>query len=147
MLNPAFLEDLDTATSEGRSRPSVQQIDVRWQTVDPLTFTRPMRTEFFIKITERQRFDHLARQWLSDTRYSSSSRQMKDHPAFDVLVGMGPIAVEEIILRMKRGQLYQNWFLLLKALAGEDPVPTQYRGVVPEMAQAWIAWAEKKNQT
>jgi hypothetical protein len=33
-----------------------------------------------------------------------------------------------------------HWFVALKRIAGEDPVPPQARGDLDRMAEAWLSW-------
>lgn len=88
------------------------------------------------------RFYNLKEQWLNDTFFSSSITEIAMHPAYQQIIGMGPLAVPFILLEMmeRPGQ----WFWALKSITGEDPVPPEERGQVKRMTEYWITWGKEQ---
>lgn len=64
------------------------------------------------------------------------------HPAYQGIIGLGPIALP-LILRELEKEL-DHWFWALKAISGEDPVSPQNRGKMREMTDAWLNWGREK---
>lgn len=91
----------------------------------------------------RVRFNNLSENWLTDTEWMSSTADMKLHPNYAHLLNMGRFALREILIRMQNGDVKLQWFLLLKNIAGQDPVPPHHRGRVPEMMQSWMSWGKQ----
>ncbi len=60
------------------------------------------------------------------------------HTAYQQIIGMGPIAIPFILIEMQKRS--GHWFWALKSITGEDPVPPESRGIINEMAKAWINW-------
>lgn len=87
----------------------------------------------FMKLTER---------WKRDRSVTSSAARMANHPAYLRIIGMGPRAIPFLLEELRRGP--DHWFVALHAITGEDPVPVDARGRLPQMADAWLAWGEKE---
>ena len=89
-----------------------------------------------------EQFHHLAETVHEECAHLSSIREIVLHPAYLQVVGMGPQALPLILreLEHKRG----HWFWALRAIAQEDPVLPEHRGVVAKMAQDWLDWARRK---
>jgi hypothetical protein len=81
----------------------------------------------------------LADEWQAATKTLSSLPEMAMHPAYQRIIGMGPIAVPFILRRLavEPGQ----WFWALRAITGADPVSEEQRGRAKQMATAWLSWA------
>jgi hypothetical protein len=90
----------------------------------------------------RQRFDQLAAQWREDCKYSSFLTERAMHPAYQQIIGMGRGALPLIFEDLQRGP--DHWFWALRAITGEDPVPPNSKGKLPEMTAAWLTWAREK---
>ena len=90
------------------------------------------------------RFYSLKEEWEKDTAMLSSITEISIHPAYQQIIGMGESALPYIIREM--GQRPNHWFWALKAITGEDPVPSSKRGIVSEMTNTWILWW-RKNRT
>ncbi|QHD65753.1 hypothetical protein GS397_00820 [Sphingobium yanoikuyae] len=89
-------------------------------------------------------FTPLADALTDATRWASSVSAIKRHPAFTALVAMGKPAAVKIIERLRAGDIRVQWFPILKAITHADPVPADKRGNLPEMAHAWVLWAERR---
>ena len=84
------------------------------------------------------RFHNLKEEWENDTAFLSSITEIAMHPAYQQIIGMGRIAIPFILLEMQKRP--GHWFWALKSIAGEDPVPSESRGIINEMTKAWINW-------
>ena len=93
---------------------------------------------------ERQRFNQLVNDWIVETRVQSSTRVITARAEFNELRAMGKPAAKFALERMSRGDIRLHWFLLLKAVSGQDPVPPPSRGVIAEMADAWLRWGRSE---
>jgi len=89
-----------------------------------------------------QRFQHLAKIWREECAHLSSIREMVLHSAYQQIVGMGPSALPFIFAELERKP--DHWFWALRAITGEDPVPSEHRGNVAQMARDWLQWASKR---
>jgi hypothetical protein len=85
------------------------------------------------------RFKNLTEQWESDTRHISSVSQIILHPAYQQIIGMGPIALPFILARLT--QEAHHWFWALQSITGENPVPPDAVGNMPRMRDVWLKWA------
>jgi hypothetical protein len=90
----------------------------------------------------RQRFQELVRQWKAATLLLSSTTDMAMHPAYQQIIGMGPVALPLLIEELRREP--DHWFWALQAITGVNPVPAQDRGDTTRMTQAWLAWADQQ---
>ncbi len=89
-----------------------------------------------------QEFVRLAQAWKQDTRYLSSTTEIATHPAYQRIIGLGRDVVPLILADLR--QEPHPWFWALRAITGEDPVPTANKGKVRQMAEAWIQWGKQK---
>ncbi|MDA0841603.1 MAG: hypothetical protein O3B01_27215 [Planctomycetota bacterium] len=87
-------------------------------------------------------FQSLARKWHSETRFLSSTHKMIIHPAYQRIIGMGYSAVPMILQELKEEPDY--WFWALSAITGEDPVPSDSKGDLDAMSDAWLSWGEER---
>lgn len=90
----------------------------------------------------QRRFRNLADQWKSGRGNSSQASKMASHPAYLEIIGMGMPAVPLILAELERCS--DHWFIALRSITGSDPVPTQARGRVVDMAAAWIDWGRRQ---
>ena len=86
------------------------------------------------------RFRQLVAVWKEQTEHLSSATKMAMHPAYQQIIGMGPVAVPWLLGELRREP--DHWFWALWAITGADPIPPENRGKVVEMAQAWLKWGE-----
>jgi hypothetical protein len=84
------------------------------------------------------RFTKLKLMWLEETMFVSSIDKMALHPAYQQIIGMGPVAVPLIMEELRTSP--NHWFWALKSITGNDPVPLEKRGDVKAMAQEWLSW-------
>ncbi len=80
----------------------------------------------------------LKAEWEADTAHLSSVTEIAMHPAYQQIIGMGPIAIPLILSEMKRKP--DHWFWALKSITGEDPVLDENRGQILQMTKAWLHW-------
>ncbi len=86
------------------------------------------------------RFTKLKLKWLEETMFVSLDK-MTLHPAYQQIIGMGPVAVPLIMEELRMSP--NHWFGALKSITGTDPVPPDKRGDIRAMAQEWLAWWTK----
>jgi hypothetical protein len=85
-----------------------------------------------------QRFQRLAAEWKSQSRFLSNAAQMAMLKPYQRIIGMGMPAVPLILQELEREP--DQWFWALEAITLENPAPPEAAGRVPDMAQAWIEW-------
>jgi hypothetical protein len=91
--------------------------------------------------TVEARFRRLEADWLAGVGYSSSSTQLRSHPAFQEIISLGE-AVVPLMLRdlEERPRL---WVWALPRITGADPVPESDRGNIARMSEAWLRWGRE----
>ena len=89
-----------------------------------------------------QTFQELTRQWQEETAHLSSQTQMAMHPAYQRIIGLGPVALPLIFRELERRPNF--WFWALRALTGENPVRPEDVGKVRKMTDAWLAFARER---
>lgn len=94
---------------------------------------------------ERTDVQKLLDQWDENIQYFSDPGSMMADQCYRKLIPYGTEVVEEIMRRMRLGQFYFNYFLLLRRLCNFDPVPPQIHGKVQEMGFRWIEWWENRH--
>lgn len=95
--------------------------------------------------SRRLYFDQWASEWLADTKWQSSMSVITSHYRFNDIKALGRSSIRFVLQRMKNGDIELHWFPLLHDLTDrQDPVPYDGRGIVPEMADAWIKWGEDR---
>lgn len=102
---------------------------------------------YFVPISRQwadppRRFLSLKIQWESGTAFLSSITEIVLHPAYQQIIGMGPIAIPMILSEMQKKP--NHWFWALKAITGDDPVPPNQRGRLREMTATWLLWGKKQ---
>ena len=100
---------------------------------------------YFFPITREtpvQKFQALATTWRNEAQALSSVTQMAMHPAYQQIIGMGPIVIPLILRELQDKP--DHWFWALKAITGVDPVKSSERGRVKQMAAAWLRWAKEQ---
>ena len=102
--------------------------------------------EYFIPVSRESipfiRFHRLKEKWEAETAFLSSVSDIVMHPAYQQIIGMGPVSIPLILREMsiKQGQ----WFWALKSITNEDPVKPRHRGIVAEMSKAWLQWGKER---
>ncbi len=91
--------------------------------------------------TVENRFRRLEAIWLAEVGFSSSSTELRNHPAFQEIIGLGE-AVVPLMLRdlEERPRL---WVWALPRITGADPVPASDRGNIAKMSAAWLRWGRE----
>ena len=87
------------------------------------------------------KFMNLKTEWEEETEMLSSITKITLHPSYQKIIGMGEIAIPLILNEMKKKR--GHWFLALKSISGEDPVPLEIRGNIEKMTEVWIDWGRK----
>ena len=87
-------------------------------------------------------FQDLALRWRAERGPTSSTTEMALCPSYQRIIGLGPAAVPLLLRDLEAAP--DHWFWALKAITGEDPVPTSQRGKVREMAKTWIEWGRQQ---
>jgi hypothetical protein len=97
--------------------------------------------ESAIQSAVQKRFDRLADQWRKETAFDSSLTDMSMHPAYQQIIGMGRAAIPLILRDLSKEP--DHWFWALKAITGDDPVPSDHYGNITQMALDWLQWGAR----
>ena len=101
------------------------------------SFSYPIWETAEIEVT----FLELAEQWRRETGMMSLVTKMSMHPAYQRIIGMGQAVVPLILRELE--QEPDHWFWALQAITGVNPVKSQQRGRLKQMAEAWIQWGRE----
>lgn len=101
------------------------------------SFSYPIWETAEIEVT----FLELAEQWRRETGMMSLVTKMSMHPAYQRIIGMGQAVVPLILRELE--QEPDHWFWALQAITGANPVKSQQRGRLKQMAEAWIQWGRE----
>ncbi|KKN06954.1 hypothetical protein LCGC14_1072090 [marine sediment metagenome] len=86
----------------------------------------------------RERFVELANRWHDETDHLSSASDITNNDTYLKIISMGEAVIPLILLDLReRGG---SWYRALRILSDADPVPTEVRGEVPKMKEAWLRW-------
>ena len=88
------------------------------------------------------RFLDLKDEWESETAALSSISDIAMHPAYQQIIGIGPVAISLILYELHKRP--NHWFWALKSITGEDPVPPKARGDIQKMTEAWLNWGREQ---
>jgi hypothetical protein len=83
-------------------------------------------------------FAALVAEWKAARANVSRVDKMVLLSPYQQIIGMGHQAVPLILKELK--QAPDHWFWALHAITGENPVPEEARGNLPQMAAAWLTW-------
>ncbi len=97
--------------------------------------------EMIIGTPAEKKFRQLSEQWKNERKVTSTVLEMALHPAYQQIIGMGPISVPLILVELDRE--LDQWFWALEAITCVDPVPESDRGRIRKMAEAWISWGRE----
>jgi hypothetical protein len=92
--------------------------------------------------TVEEQFRRLATVWADETGHLSSMAAASSHPAYQEIIHLGD-AVVPFLLRDLEDH-HNHWFVALRTITGANPIPAPTAGKIPEMAQAWLAWAKEQ---
>lgn len=101
------------------------------------SFSYPIWETAEIEVT----FLELAEQWRRETGMMSLVTKMSMHPAYQRIIGMGQAVVPLILRELE--QEPDHWFWALQAITGANPVKSQQRGRLKQMAEVWIQWGRE----
>ena len=90
---------------------------------------------------DQETFEQLADEWERDRPRGADVAQMTKHPAYQRIIAMGEPAVPWLLRRL--AEKPNHWFVALNAITGGRPVPSESRGRIKEMAQAWLDWGRR----
>jgi hypothetical protein len=102
------------------------------------TFRHWSATETYARSTRELEFLRLAADWKTDTADESSPTRVAMHPAYQRIIGMGPVALPWILADLE--VTHDDWFWALRAISGQDPVAPEDRGYIDRMARSWVRW-------
>jgi hypothetical protein len=89
-----------------------------------------------------RRFLDLVAAWKRERGPHSSSARLAEHQAYQQIIGMGADVIPFLLRELEREP--DHWFRALHALTGANPVPSEARGNVREMAAAWLRWGRQQ---
>jgi len=83
-------------------------------------------------------FKKLTDSWHQDTDHLSSPYLITSNEAYLKIISMGIIVIPFILQDLQeRGG---NWYVALRILSDQDPVPREAQGDVPSMKESWLRW-------
>lgn len=85
-----------------------------------------------------EKFERLARSWRESMGPTSSIHKMSMHSSYQQIIAMGNPAVLLILEELQREP--DHWFWALRVITGADPVQSENKGNVREMANDWLTW-------
>jgi len=107
--------------------------------------TEPSERIIDPKTQNLAKFQVLARQWKSEHAAEATAAAMAALPSYQKIIGMGKDALPFILAELKsEGDAPDHWFWALAAISDENPVPSDSRGKLSEMAKAWLEWGQKE---
>lgn len=86
-------------------------------------------------------FYKLAQQWAKEAKGQSSMSQALT-PTYLKILTLGKEITPLILKELKERPNF--WFLALRTLNDENPVPKEHMGNVLKMREAWLTWGEAK---
>ena len=93
----------------------------------------------------KELFDHDLSLWRSETRFSSNLAAQLSHPAYFRMIAMGRAALPWIFDDLQKGG--GHWFVALRAITREDPVPPEHRSLPRLMREDWLKWGASEGLT
>src|SRR4051794_16852468 len=90
-----------------------------------------------------RRFQALATQWKTTTRYRSNLHALRNHTVYQELVALGEAIVPLILAELER-EPNVSWIPILATITGENPVPPALAGQVDAMTKAWLDWGRQR---
>jgi hypothetical protein len=87
---------------------------------------------------DAETFRRLAAEWKLQARFLPSPTVIAALSAYRAIIAMGMAAVPLILDELQRDP--DHWFVALRRITGEDPVPDDAQGDLDRMAEAWLNW-------
>src|SRR5438067_9997469 len=100
-----------------------------------------LTTQIEIDSAVEAEFTRLAAQWRERKPYSIGDEIIL-HPAYQRIIGMGPVVIPLILKELATQP--DHWFWALQCISGEDPVEPDDYGRIDRMAGAWLRWGQSK---
>jgi hypothetical protein len=91
------------------------------------------------------RFNRLAEQWKTETRFLSNVNTKSMHVAYQKIIGLGPVAVPLMIEDLEKNGP-GDWFWALHVITGANPITENIAGNMKAMTEAWISWWKNANR-
>ena len=137
----------ESSAGDWKFSDSNRQAIAAWRALDPVRGTYIDAGTFATEPnlvgedTERN-FARDLEEWRSDTRFSSNLAAKLSHPAYLRIIALGREVLPLILkdLRQSGG----HWFVALRAIAREDPVPPEHRSLPRLMREDWLRWGVAK---
>jgi hypothetical protein len=92
--------------------------------------------------TVEQRFRRLEAVWYAETCAYSDPAKIMGHPAWKEIIRMGEVVVPLMLRDIEEKP--RLWVWALQDITGENPVPDEDAGYIPEMGEAWLRWGKEK---
>ena len=108
-----------------------------WKPEPPLMDPEPQEVE-----SPERKFARLRDVWKANRGHHSDTVNLVIHPAYQQIIGMGPVAIPFLLRELANRP--DRWYWALRAITGEDPVPKEARGNSKAMTQAWLKWGEER---
>ncbi len=93
--------------------------------------------------TEETIFKEHAQIWKEETKYSSITTRVIEHPSYQAIINMGVQAVPYILKEIQNGEVDYDWHYALVKLTSEDPVVAG-RDTLAQINNDWLEWGKKK---
>ncbi len=100
----------------------------------------------FIQFVQLE-FTRFVQQWRAERGITSSVSEMLASPSYQKIIAMGAEVVVPLILSHLKQNLNDpdHWFIALKTLTDENPIPEDAYGDTKKMADAWLSWQKINN--
>ena len=131
------LDTLDPEVTESDATASLAPAP----TGDPSQGLATSRLARCVEPGEAGRFRQLADAWQRKSSLLSSTTAICTLPEYQQIIGMGRAALPFIFQELERTP--GHWFWALVAITGEDPVASESKGRVREMAATWLELGQR----
>ena len=89
-----------------------------------------------------KQFHRLVDQWIDDTLDMSSVKDMVVHPAYLRIIAMGDWVIALLLRELEERPNY--WFVALRSITEDDPIPDNANGDFTMMVDAWLEWGRRE---
>ncbi len=86
-------------------------------------------------------FNTLVAEWKASRGHVASINKWVQLPAYQNIIRLGAAAIPLLLKELARSP--DHWFWALRSITGENPVTSESRGNVIEMAKCWIQWGKE----
>lgn len=90
-----------------------------------------------------KQFNKLASDWKKQTAIYSNTLHIIRNDNYLDIIGMGKDALPLILRDLEKAP--GHWFVALKAIAKDNPVPKNAYGNIDQMRFYWLQWGKKNN--